>query len=265
MCVDSLYSLGGLVELAPARLADENQIPTRSIGDPSTGTDARPDTAGDPPSPLEGLPLGTQELSPPAPDSGNNSSKGSTIRPSFVELPSRPTFALKGSTSTASSDFPGSEGKNSQASGSPRSDIFDPPLRVLVVDDDPLTRKLMKRMLTRLGCSVSTAENGQVALDLVTGTGGTPSSETAEGALSTRTQSTPSQESASLQVYTGARYELIFLDNQMPVLSGLDLIRKLRDAGRTDFVVGVTGRLSLYSCLRMTHGIHLVFRECALI
>lgn len=36
-----------------------------------------------------------------------------------------------------------------------------------MVDDDLLTRKLMSRMLTRLGCEVSTAENGQVALDML--------------------------------------------------------------------------------------------------
>jgi PleD family two-component response regulator len=38
------------------------------------------------------------------------------------------------------------------------------PLEVLVVDDDPLTRKLMSRMLTRLGNRVTTAENGAVGL-----------------------------------------------------------------------------------------------------
>lgn len=125
---------------------------------------------------------------------------------------------------------------------STRSDTFDPPLRVLVVDDDLLTRKLMKRMLTRLGCTVSTAENGQIALDLIMGEGSTPASETVEGALTTRTTSTPSAESAGQQQeYDGPRYELIFLDNQMPVLSGLGVVSKLRHAGRTDFVVGVTG------------------------
>lgn len=37
------------------------------------------------------------------------------------------------------------------------------------------------------------------------------------------------------------RYAVIFLDNQMPVLSGLDVVTKLREMGRKDFVVGVTG------------------------
>lgn len=240
-----LLFAGGLVELAPSRLAGGDQIPTRSIGDPSTGTDARPDTAGDPPSPLDGLPLGSQAPLPSADSSHNSSLNASTARPSFVELPSRPNFTMKGSTSTTPPDLSNAASRNSQASGSPRSDSFDPPLRVLVVDDDPLTRKLMKRMLTRLGCAVSTAENGQVAFDLITGISGTPISETTEGAHSSsiRMQNTPSQESPGIQDYPGPRYELIFLDNQMPVLSGLDLVKKLRAVGRSDFVVGVTGKV----------------------
>jgi len=37
------------------------------------------------------------------------------------------------------------------------------------------------------------------------------------------------------------RFAVILLDNQMPVLSGLDAVGRLRDMERHDFVVGVTG------------------------
>lgn len=47
------------------------------------------------------------------------------------------------------------------------ANLDDPPLRVLIVDDDSLTRRLMSRMMTRLGCIASSAENGQVALDMI--------------------------------------------------------------------------------------------------
>ncbi|KAH9057453.1 hypothetical protein EDB87DRAFT_1565234 [Lactarius vividus] len=87
-------------------------------------------------------------------------------------------------------------------------------LRVLVVDDDALTRTLMTRMLARLGCKVSTAENGEVALEMV------------------------------LSDCSG-RFAVVFLDNQMPVMSGLSMVAKLREAGRSDFVVGVTGNALL--------------------
>ena len=40
-------------------------------------------------------------------------------------------------------------------------------LTILVVDDDPLTRKLMKRMLERLKHNVVLAENGLIALNLI--------------------------------------------------------------------------------------------------
>jgi CheY-like chemotaxis protein len=113
---------------------------------------------------------------------------------------------------------------------------LDPGLEVLVVDDDPLTRMLMKRLLSRLGCNVSTAENGEIALELILGSGGsnyTPSTDHSAGPVSEQSSSVKSDDS---------KYHVIFLDNQMPVLSGLKTIEKLREVGRGDFVVGVTGR-----------------------
>jgi osomolarity two-component system sensor histidine kinase SLN1 len=85
---------------------------------------------------------------------------------------------------------------------------------VLVVDDDSLTRTLMKRMLTRMGCNVSTAENGKIAVDMLLGS----------------TDASDAQE-----------FSVVFMDNQMPIMSGLHAISKLRQTGRRDFVVGVTG------------------------
>lgn len=41
------------------------------------------------------------------------------------------------------------------------------PLNTLVVDDDPLTRRLMSRMLTRLGHLVQVAEDGQAAMTIL--------------------------------------------------------------------------------------------------
>lgn len=119
---------------------------------------------------------------------------------------------------------------------------WEPGLRVLVVDDDPLTRKLMARLLTRLGCRVSTAENGDIALELILGTymRPTPSSEdTGSAGLSIEAMS------ASCGFGDEYKYHIVFLDNQMPVLSGLDAVARLREMGRDDFVVGVTGNALL--------------------
>lgn len=42
-----------------------------------------------------------------------------------------------------------------------------------------------------------------------------------------------------------AKFSIIFLDNQMPVMSGLETTRHVREAGREDFVIGVTGNALL--------------------
>ena len=97
----------------------------------------------------------------------------------------------------------------------------------------------MKRMLARLGCEVSTAENGMIALELITGEGRTPRSE---GCEQPNLSPLPPSEAHER---SGPRYELIFLDNQMPVLSGLELVTRLREMGLTDFIVGVTGNALL--------------------
>ncbi|CAE6458231.1 unnamed protein product [Rhizoctonia solani] len=123
------------------------------------------------------------------------------------------------------------------------------PLRVLVVDDDSLTRRLMTRMLTRLGCTVENAENGQIALDMLLAPLPTPQSQ--------RTQSSagfPSPLSASIDQptlasgtpsggweYGESKYDIVFLDNHMPICSGVEVARRLRQLDRKDFVVGVTG------------------------
>jgi CheY-like chemotaxis protein len=115
---------------------------------------------------------------------------------------------------------------------------FEPPLDILVVDDDPLTRTLMKRILTRLGCMVSCAENGEVALEMILGNQviSTPSCDSTAG------DNRPVLErSRENQISDESKYAVVFLDNQMPVMSGLKVVERLRGLGRTDFIVGVTG------------------------
>jgi osomolarity two-component system sensor histidine kinase SLN1 len=115
---------------------------------------------------------------------------------------------------------------------------------VLVVDDDSLTRMLMKRMLTRLGCRVFTAENGELALEMITASPrSTPATEDAPPTPSAR--GSVSDEAIGPQWSEECRFGVVFLDNQMPVLSGLEAVQQLRHAGRRDFVVGVTGNALL--------------------
>lgn len=126
----------------------------------------------------------------------------------------------------------------------PPSPGFPPGLRALVVDDDNMTRMLMKRMLGRLGCLVQAAENGQVALDAILDTGSTIS-----GDLPLPTPSTSDSHRSSYNLHGlphgDDRYAVVFLDNQMPVMSGLDMVRAVRKKGIGVFVVGVTGNALL--------------------
>jgi CheY-like chemotaxis protein len=71
-------------------------------------------------------------------------------------------------------------------------------------------------MLTRQGCVVETAQDGQQGLSMLVGSPDDPGS-------------------------TGRRYDLVCLDNYMPVMSGEEAVRELRSLGRDDLVVGCTG------------------------
>jgi osomolarity two-component system sensor histidine kinase SLN1 len=116
------------------------------------------------------------------------------------------------------------------------SAVFEPPMIVLVVDDDRLTRTIMSRTLSRLGCHVSTAENGEIALEMIVGR-----------TFRRRQGFNDDPPSGSLfedeDTSTHSRYDVVFLDNQMPIMSGLEVVAKLREMGRHDFVVGVTGKV----------------------
>ncbi|KAG8820383.1 hypothetical protein FRC17_010171 [Serendipita sp. 399] len=139
---------------------------------------------------------------------------------------SAPAAMERGATVTASASNPSPDTK--------------PPLSILVVDDDALTRKLMTRLLARLGCTVTTAENGLKALELLLGSMFTPSEAATPSTLLPNTPGTTS--TGTDQVVSQPRFfDVVFLDNQMPQMSGLDAIARLRAAGREDLVVGVTG------------------------
>ncbi|KAF7430862.1 hypothetical protein PC9H_006576 [Pleurotus ostreatus] len=101
-------------------------------------------------------------------------------------------------------------------------------LSVLVVDDDSITRMLMRRMLSRIGCTVETAENGEAALAMIL-----------RSQYSGDAPENPEDETSN------GPYDVVFMDNQMPVMSGLTAVAKLRALSRHDFIVGVTGNALL--------------------
>ena len=90
-------------------------------------------------------------------------------------------------------------------------------------------------MLNRLGCVVTTAEHGAAALEMLLGSIDTPYEMTANSGLVPPSAGTDQGSS------TPRFWDLVLLDNQMPKMSGLEAITRLRAARRDDLVVGVTG------------------------
>jgi DNA-binding response OmpR family regulator len=84
-----------------------------------------------------------------------------------------------------------------------------PSQRILVVDDEPLIRQLNSEILADAGFVVDVAEDGAAAWD-------------------------------ALQLNN---YDLLVTDNQMPKVSGVDLVTKIRDASMNLPVIMATGSL----------------------
>jgi osomolarity two-component system, sensor histidine kinase SLN1 len=201
-------------------------IPTRTIGDPATGTDVpipinRRFSQDDDPSGPSDLQR-SQVL--------NSELKQKRSRPNLIALP-RTGFSID-----QNSPFPTPSSNIGSLSRSTGFDL-EPSHRALVVDDDPLTRTLMKRMLERLGWHVTTAENGDLALGILLGSAYRQKISSDEDSVNQATND-PHYSDSQPQMFA-----VTFLDNHMPVLSGLQTVAKLRESGRTDFVVGVTGTL----------------------
>jgi DNA-binding response OmpR family regulator len=96
-----------------------------------------------------------------------------------------------------------------KSGSSPVPDRKIPRHRILLADDEPLIRQLCTELLDDLGYEVDTAEDGAAAWD-------------------------------ALQI---KGYDLLITDNEMPQVSGIELLKKLRAARMTLPVIMVSGTM----------------------
>eukprot|EP00536_Pseudo-nitzschia_multiseries_P006328 jgi/Psemu1/255303/estExt_Genewise1Plus.C_1330004 len=86
--------------------------------------------------------------------------------------------------------------------------------RILVVDDAPMNRKLLTRLLLKRGHHVDMAEDGMQAYERV-----------------------------KEEMKEGRRYDTILMDFQMPVMDGPTATQQIRMEGCDSFIVGITGNV----------------------
>ncbi|KAL0574306.1 hypothetical protein V5O48_007644 [Marasmius crinis-equi] len=211
--------------------------------------------------------LGPSEPNPQT-ESERPGSATTNGRPNFIALPnSHLSSSSSGSSRTTTKGSPMALFDRSfdrtNSSNSQTQVEIDPGLPVLVVDDDGVTRMMLKRMLQRLGCEVCTAENGEIALRKIMedqfspsitkvvsferGTGGgymyEEPPDPGEGEPG---GGDPSDSSGSILQAPLSKFAVVFLDNQMPTLSGLRTVEILRrERGKRDYVCGLTGNALL--------------------
>lgn len=235
------------LKLPNANDGSEPHVLTRTIGELSSGTQLGPPL----PSTVTGTSIAECSLAGCGPTIVEGNSKG-LVQKDQGPLPSPGSGSTDPVHATTSLSLlsvePAASSLKSPVQGTPApslrrgpSTVFEPPMIVLVVDDDRLTRTIMSRTLSRLGCHVSTAENGEIALEMIIGRTFRQSKASHEDPPSGSLAEDPGQDDGDPS--SSSRYDVVFLDNQMPIMSGLEVVAKLREMGRHDFVVGVTGKV----------------------
>lgn len=117
--------------------------------------------------------------------------------------------------------------------------------RLLIADDHEDIQQLLTRFLTRAGCSIELAADGQLAVDQV---------------LSANQSEAP--------------FDLILMDMQMPVLDGYQATQRIRQSGISTPIIGITAHSSdddIARCLQAGCDTHLpkpiskseLLNECA--
>jgi len=123
----------------------------------------------------------------------------------LVRLPAHPISETGSGSEVLESDTP-STGRMRSALAELRASG-----RVLMVEDGADNQRVIRHVLERAGYEVTTADNGQIGVELALGA-----------------------------VEEGSPFRVILMDVQMPVLDGYDATRKLRASGYTGPIIALT-------------------------
>ena len=117
-------------------------------------------------------------------------------------------------------------------------------LRVLVVDDSASNRKVLNKLLSRLGYKVEEAVDGLEFLELV---GVIPAASSSTSNVSDKLVTTESM-SPNGSVSTAAdklmQFEFVMIDDNMPRMCGPEAVSIARAAGYRGLIFGLTGNTS---------------------
>ncbi len=115
-------------------------------------------------------------------------------------------------------------------------------LKLLVVDDSGLNRKMMRRLLEAQGYNCEEAADGQIAVDMVKST--MTDTHSTEPNNDKRGGDSDNNDRASLlttHIATFDHYDAILMDFIMPVMNGPTATSEIRKLGYTGPIIGVTG------------------------
>lgn len=141
-------------------------------------------------------------------------------------MPSRRLSGVSASTSNHQSVNQSISESNVASTSQPiSSSDTSTPLRVIVIEDSAVNRKLLCMMLRTMKLSVDSAEDGQVGFDKIS------SQLNAVEHSITRLPFEP--------------YDCMFVDDHMPHMTGVELTGKLREMGIQCPIFGVTGNALL--------------------
>lgn len=141
--------------------------------------------------------------------SAYNSSSEYVIIPHPQQLPMQESHPVRTDDPAPPEDI-STHVKECQASATPPLEASR--WRVLVVDDGGLCRRMQIRLMESFGHVCEEAVDGKIGLDM-----------------------------AIAAFQSGAPYDLILLDNEMPVMKGVEAMRLMRVQGYSGLVIGVTG------------------------